>query len=77
MQGKLSKGMVYLGVLSIYYRLGRTSFVYKSLVMPLFEYADLVWDDKDNFNLIAYKFGKIRQLKSFKIDRSIDLRRMH
>lgn len=52
--------MVYLGVLSIYYRLGRTSFFYKSLVMPLFEYADLVWDDKDNVNLIAYKFGKIR-----------------
>lgn len=52
--------MVYLGVLSIYYRLGRTSFFHKSLVMPLFEYADLVWDDKDNVNLIAYKFGKIR-----------------
>ena len=53
--------MVYLGVLSIYYRLGcKSFFFYKSLVMPLFEYADLVWDDKDNINLIAYKFGKIR-----------------
>ena len=45
--------------------------------MPLFEYADLVWDDKDNVNLKAYKFDKIRQLKSFKIVRCIHLRRMH
>ena len=49
LQGKLTEGLVYLGVLSIYYRLGHASFFYKSLVMHLFEYAHLlVWGDKHN-----------------------------
>jgi len=26
---------------------------YKSLVMPLFEYADLVWGDKNNVTLMS------------------------
>ena len=36
---------------SIYYRLGRASF--SSLVMPLFEYADLIWGDKHNVTLMS------------------------
>ena len=52
-QGKLTKGLAYLSALSIYYRLGRAFFFYKSLVMPLFEYADLVWGDKHNVTLMS------------------------
>ena len=39
---------------------------YKSLVMPLFEYADLVWGDKHNITLcLVCKFYKIRPPKLF------------
>ena len=48
LQGKLTKDLNYLGVLSIYYRLGNLFFC---LVMPLFAYADLVWGGKDNVTL--------------------------
>ena len=52
-QGKLTKGLAYLGALSIYYRLGRASFSIKASSCPLFEYADLVWGDKHNATLTS------------------------
>ena len=50
---KLIKGLVSLIALSIYYLSVRTFFFYNSLVMPLFDYADLVWGDKHNVILMT------------------------
>ena len=70
-QGKLTKGLAYLGALSIYFRLGRAFVSFKSLVMPLFKYADLVWGDKYNVTLVSRL--QVLQNKAAKIilDRSL------
>ena len=78
-QGKLIKGLAYLDALSICYRLKRVSFCilfYKSLVMPLFEYADLVWGDKHNVTLMSSL--QVLQNKAAKIilDRPLYLLRL-
>ena len=56
---------------------------YKSLVMPLFEYADLVWGDKHNVTLMSSASLQVLQNKAAKVilDRPLYLlicrRRMH
>ena len=46
---KLIKGLVSFIALSIYYLFVHAFF--KSLVMPLFDYGDLVWGDEHNLTL--------------------------
>ena len=50
---KLFKDLVSLIALIIYYLLVLAFIFYNSLVMTLFDYADLVWGDKHNVTLMS------------------------
>ena len=52
-QGKLTKGLAYLGGFTHLVLFRACILFYKSLVMPLFEYADLLWGDKRNVSLMS------------------------
>ena len=66
---KINKNLDLLRRIKYYLPYGARLLFHNSLVLPIFDYANLVWDDKDNVSLM--KELQIRQNKAAKMPHNL------